>query len=98
VGELTYDEQEKEHLLVGRILHHFMRAVYYNTHEITEVDRGYPFSELLIIGEFILFIGIDRPLRGGGVGGRRSRVYSFNLRSQKKYQHKVTLTCQSEFT
>jgi hypothetical protein len=41
VGELPELEQEKEHLLVGRILHHFMRAVYYNTHEITEVDRGY---------------------------------------------------------
>jgi hypothetical protein len=41
VGELTEKELEKEHLLVGRILHHFMRAVYYNTHEITEVDRGY---------------------------------------------------------
>jgi hypothetical protein len=37
VGELTESEEEKEHLLVGRILHHFMRAVYYNTHEITEV-------------------------------------------------------------
>ncbi len=54
-GELTEEELEKEHLLVGRILHHFMRAVYYNTHEITEVVRGYvPFSAQLIVGGIIL--------------------------------------------
>ncbi len=54
VGELTEWEQEKEHLVVGRILHHFMRAVYYNTHEITEVDKGLTFSAQLIVGEIIL--------------------------------------------
>jgi hypothetical protein len=29
---------DTEYLTLARILHHFMRVVYYNTHEITEVN------------------------------------------------------------
>jgi hypothetical protein len=32
-------ELTEEEVLAGRLLHHFMRAAYYNTHEITEVEK-----------------------------------------------------------
>jgi len=30
---------DQEQVLVGRVLHHFMRAAFYNTHEITEIEK-----------------------------------------------------------
>jgi len=32
-------ELDDEQTLVGRVLHHFMRAAFYNTHEITEIEK-----------------------------------------------------------
>ena len=32
-------ELDKEQVLVGRVLHHFMRGAFYNTHETTEVEK-----------------------------------------------------------
>ena len=42
-GYLEEEEREgalgEEELLLARLLHHFMRAAYYNTHEISEVEK-----------------------------------------------------------
>ena len=32
-------ELSEDELLAGRILHHFLRAAYYNTHEVSEVEK-----------------------------------------------------------
>lgn len=37
--ENDYLELDEEQVVVGRVLHHFMRGAFYNTHETTEIEK-----------------------------------------------------------